>query len=75
MGARYVDNYTPFLGNEAKYTFIASSGSQYNVHPNDQGYQVMANQMEVPEPSTFAVLTAGLVGTLLLGRRRTRSIG
>ena len=51
FGDRYVDTYTPFLGNEAQYTFIASSGTQYNVHPNDQGYQVIANQMEVPEPS------------------------
>ena len=48
IGDRYVDTYTPFLGNEAQYTYIASSGTQYNVHPNDQGYQVIANQMEGP---------------------------
>jgi lysophospholipase L1-like esterase len=71
FGARYVDTYTPFLGNEAAYTFITSSGSQYNVHPNDTGYQVIASQMEqVPEPSTFAVLAGGLVGLAALRRRR-----
>jgi lysophospholipase L1-like esterase len=74
FGARYVDNYTPFLGNEAAYTFITSSGSQYNVHPNDTGYQVIASQMEqVPEPSTFVVLGAGVLGMAVVRvRRRAR---
>src|SRR6185312_3606463 len=53
--ARYVDTYTPFQGHEAQYTYIASSGSQYNVHPNALGYAVIAGAMEpVPEPSTLA---------------------
>jgi lysophospholipase L1-like esterase len=72
FGARYVDTYTPFLGNEAAYTFITSSGSQYNVHPNNTGYQVIASQMEqVPEPSTLAVLGAGVLG-LAAGHVRRR---
>jgi lysophospholipase L1-like esterase len=71
FGARYVDTYTPFLGNEAAYTFITSSGSQYNVHPNDTGYQVIASQMEqVPEPSTFVVLGAGTLGLAAVRVRR-----
>ena len=69
FGDRYVDTYTPFLGNEAQDTFITTSGSLYNVHPNDQGYQLIANQMEVPEPSTLIVLGAGLCGLLATRRR------
>jgi lysophospholipase L1-like esterase len=69
FGDRFVNTYTPFLGNEAQDTYIATSGSLYNVHPNAQGYQLIADQMEVPEPSTLIVLGAGL-GGLLLNRRR-----
>jgi lysophospholipase L1-like esterase len=73
FGARYVDTYTPFLGSEAALTYITSSGSDYNVHPTDAGYQVIANQMEqVPEPSTLLVLGAGVIG-LAVCRRRARS--
>ena len=72
-GARYVDTYTPFLGNEAAYTFIASSGTDYNVHPNDVGYQVIANQMEVPEPSTLVVLGAGVSGLMVIRGWRRRN--
>lgn len=71
FGARYVDTYTPFLGHELAYTYIASG----NVHPNATGYAVIASQLEtVPEPSTFLVVGAGLVGWLVLGRR-LRSAG
>jgi lysophospholipase L1-like esterase len=73
FGARYVDTYTPFLGNESAYTFITSSGSQYNVHPDDTGYQLIAGQMQlVPEPSTLAVLGAGILG-LAAARLRRRA--
>jgi lysophospholipase L1-like esterase len=66
FGARYVDTYTPFLGHELAYTYIASG----NVHPNATGYAVIAAQIEaVPEPSTFLVVGAGLAGWLVLGRR------
>lgn len=69
FGGHYVDTYTPFLGHETDLTLIASG----NVHPNDAGYAVIAAQMEaqtVPEPSTLAVLGAGLAGLLAHGRRR-----
>jgi lysophospholipase L1-like esterase len=71
LGARYVDIDTPFLGHEAQYTYIASSGSQYNVHPNALGYAIIAGEMQpVPEPSTLAVLGAGAIGLIVSGRRR-----
>lgn len=73
LGARYVDTYTPFLGKEAQDTFITTSGSTYNVHPTDQGYQLIANQMEVPEPSTLLVFGAGIGGLLATRRRLARS--
>ena len=57
-GATYVDTATPFLGNEARYTFQAlqpagsSVGGQFggvlpigNVHPNALGYDVIAAQV------------------------------
>ena len=73
FGDRYINTYTPFLGNEAQDTFITTSGSLYNVHPNAAGYQLIADQMEVPEPSTFVVLAAGLGGMLATRRRFGRS--
>lgn len=71
FGARYVDTYTPFLGHELEYTYIASG----NVHPNAAGYAVIAAQMDaqtVPEPSTLAVLAVGMAGVLLRNRFRSR---
>ncbi len=66
FGARYVNIYTPFVGNELAYTYIASG----NVHPNATGYAVIASQLEtVPEPSTFLVFGAGLASCVLLKRR------
>lgn len=67
VGAKYVDTYTPFLGHELAYTYIASG----NVHPNDAGYQLIANQMvqQVPEPSPALLFGAGLVVALGFGRR------
>jgi lysophospholipase L1-like esterase len=72
FGAKYVDTYTPFLGHELSYTYIASG----NVHPNDAGYQLIANQMiqQVPEPSTALLFGAGLAGALGFGRRARRRI-
>jgi lysophospholipase L1-like esterase len=72
FGDTYVDTYTPFLGNEAQYTYITSSGTVYNVHPNDVGYQVITDQMEVPEPSTLLVLGAGVLGLAVARTRFSR---
>lgn len=85
----YVDTATPFVGNEAAYTFIDEmpAGSTMkppfggvlpigNVHPNATGYQVIAQQVAaVPEPSSaLATLITGGVFTLgAIWRRRARS--
>jgi lysophospholipase L1-like esterase len=69
FGTRYVDTYTPFLGHELAYTYIASG----NVHPNAMGYAVIASQLStVPEPSSILVMGAGLVGWIALARRPKR---
>ncbi len=66
----YVDTFTPFVGNEAAYTFQDEmpAGSTVeppfggilpigNVHPNGTGYQVITAQAKaVPEPSSIAAL-------------------
>jgi lysophospholipase L1-like esterase len=67
--ANYVDTYTPFLGHELAYTYIASG----NVHPNAAGYAVVAAQIEaVPEPSTCLLFGAGAIGWLASARRMKR---
>ncbi|MBL8793811.1 MAG: PEP-CTERM sorting domain-containing protein [Planctomycetia bacterium] len=59
---RVVDVYTPFLGKEAAYTHILSG----DVHPNEQGYQAMADQMlavaNAPEPSSLLLVGIGVCG-------------
>ncbi len=87
FGAAYVNNATPFLGNEAQYTYQAvqpagsSVGGAYggtlpigNVHPNALGYSVIAADVaasSVPEPTSLLLLAAGIGGLGLMGRRRT----
>lgn len=70
FGAKIVDVYTPFLGHEAEYTHILSG----NVHPNEQGYGVMADQLlavaNAPEPSSLMLVGIGVCG--LLGYRQRR---
>lgn len=85
-GGFYVDTATPFVGNEAAYTFIDEmpAGSTVeppfggilpigNVHPNATGYQAIAEQVQVagvPEPSSLAALATGGVFVLRAIRRR-----
>ena len=58
FGGTYVDTFTPFVGNEARYTFqaVQPAGSSVpgpfggllpigNVHPNELGYDVIAAQL------------------------------
>ena len=67
-----MDTYTPFVGHELAYTYIASG----NVHPNSAGYQAIADQMAaVPEPSGFLVMGAAVLGWFALGRRRPAAAG
>lgn len=84
-GAAYVDNATPFVGNEAAYTYQAAlpAGSSVSglyggtlpigdVHPNALGYAQIAADVaisSVPEPASLTLLAAGLVGIIMLRRR------
>jgi lysophospholipase L1-like esterase len=70
FGARFVNTYTPFLGHELADTYIA----QGNVHPNSEGYALIARAMApVPEPSTMFLMGISLVITIAASRRRRAS--
>ncbi len=70
-GSTFVDIFTPFLGNEAAYTYIANAG---NFHPTPAGYRVIADAMitAVPEPGSVTLLVLGGLGVLGLARSRRR---
>ena len=88
-GAAYVDTATPFLGREAELTFLDEfpAGSTVpqphpfgdgtapigNVHPNAQGYVVIANQIAVI-PTPTAVVMGGVACLLLLNRRQRTAV-
>jgi lysophospholipase L1-like esterase len=66
--ASVVDINTPFRGRENELTFISSGG----VHPNDQGYAVIEQQMAlaaVPEPASIILLATGICALAVLLRR------
>ena len=68
FGARYVDTYSVFTGNEGLLTnmLLDQTTSLPNVHPTDAGYIVMANRI-IPAPAAGLVLATGV---LLIARRR-----
>jgi|TARA_R100000501_G_scaffold9495_1_gene18892 lysophospholipase L1-like esterase len=89
FGATYVDVASAFAGREAELTFIDEfpAGSTVptphpfgpgtapigNVHPNADGYQVIADQIaaaeEVPEPAMLGLMAFGLLGISLVRYR------
>ena len=74
FGFKYVDTYTPFVGNEFAYTDVANNG---NVHPTAVGYAVITSGLlgVVPEPSGLVLMGCGLAVLLVAGRRRFRRLG
>lgn len=71
--ATYVDTYDAIAGHELQDTYISTG----NVHPNAEGYQLIALAMEhatqvasVPEPSSVVLMGAGLAVWLGLARRK-----
>jgi len=74
FGGVYVDEYTPFVGHELDYTYIASG----NEHPNLTGYAAITSQLvaaTVPEPGPLSLALSGAVALGLgrLARRRVRA--
>jgi lysophospholipase L1-like esterase len=71
FNARYIDLYTPFLGNELSLTDVANPLIPGNVHPTPAGYGVIFGQL-VPEPSGLLMLGTSAIAGLALARRRSR---
>lgn len=78
FGATYVDNFTPFVGNEARYAYQALQPARSsvpdpfggalpigNVHPNALGYDVIAGQLAAATP--VAVPEPSSLALLLVG--------
>lgn len=73
FGTQYVDTFTPFVGHESAYTYIAAIPG--DVHPNALGYSVIAGRIEAtPEPSTLAVIRLGFAGLAVAARRRRKAV-
>ncbi len=68
FGARFVDTYGAFSGNEAVLTnmLLDQTTAAPNVHPTDAGYTVIANQI-IPTPGAGLVVATGV---LVMARRR-----
>lgn len=86
FNAKYVGLNSAFLGQEAALTYISQypagsispapgSGTEPigNVHPNDAGYTLIANQVaSTPEPASLGLVGIAISGALLVGRLRWR---
>ena len=88
FGGVVADTATPFVGNEAEFTFIDEVGFGDtvpeptpfgdgtapigNVHPNALGYDVIAGQVLAVVPEPATASVVGLAGLLALARRRRR---
>ena len=91
--ARYVDTASAFLGREGELTYLDEQPHGFvrdgrfggvepigNVHPNEAGYAVIANQLAaasvVPEPSSWALMLVGFgaIGCAMRRRAGTRTV-
>jgi lysophospholipase L1-like esterase len=74
FGAKYVDFYHVILGREDELTLINSGDPMNNVHMNDKGYALAAQELirvaAAPEPGTLVLLGLAFVGGV--GYRRVR---
>ena len=79
-GAYYVDTFTPFVGNEADYTYIDEQPAGFvisgpfggpepvgNVHPNERGYDVIAARVVAATKPAAAVPEPSAIALLLAG--------
>lgn len=83
FGAKYVDFYNIVLGREAELTLIARDDELNNVHLNDAGYALAAQELirvasasaATPEPGTLTLLAVAAVGAAGYRRVRRRPAG
>jgi lysophospholipase L1-like esterase len=73
-GATYINTYSAFLGNEAVYTNMVSTGSYA---PSPAGYSAIGALLSaqvVPEPSTVFLAAFGVIGLAGHTWRRRRAV-